>query len=125
MLLSFAVLGWQMYHWPLNWWILYKVNAWYYMVTRLGIAVISLWTWWDANHDVWNDPIMCPTIFIVSFAQQSAHYENAQGWQVAGLWLFIPAANLILTVTQYTTVVSLFGIAKNVERRCKHEVDGG
>ena len=73
--MSFIVLGWQMYHWPLNWWILYKVNAWFYMVTRLGIAVISLWTWWDAKHDVWNDPIMYPTI--VSFAQQSAHYENA------------------------------------------------
>jgi len=94
-----------MYHWPLNWWILYKVNAWYYMVTRLGIAVISLWTWWDAKHDVWNDPIMYPTI-------------------VVGMWLFVPAANLILNVTQYTTVVSLFGIAKNVERRCKHEADG-
>merc|ERR550537_126794 len=60
--------------------------------------VLSLWSWVQCYGTVFSN---------------GAH-NNAL---VYALWLFIPAANLILNATQLTTVTSLFGIAATVQKR--------
>ncbi|CAE8616864.1 unnamed protein product [Polarella glacialis] len=77
---------------------LYYASAWYYVLSRAAIMVLSMWTWWDMRHAAWT--------------------ENVQNsWVCYSLWLFIPFANMILNFTQYTTVQSLFGIAARVAQR--------
>eukprot|EP00442_Polarella_glacialis_P036826 CAMPEP_0115113980 /NCGR_PEP_ID=MMETSP0227-20121206/41756_1 /TAXON_ID=89957 /ORGANISM="Polarella glacialis, Strain CCMP 1383" /LENGTH=381 /DNA_ID=CAMNT_0002514237 /DNA_START=60 /DNA_END=1205 /DNA_ORIENTATION=+ len=77
---------------------LYYASAWYYVLSRAAIMVLSMWTWWDMRHAAWTDNV-----------------QNS--WVCYGLWLFIPFANVILNFTQYTTVQSLFGIAARVAQR--------
>merc|ERR1711957_7892 len=76
---------------------LYFISAWYYALSRPLIMVASMWTWWDMR------------VVVI----QKEHDQRAF---VFALWLFIPAANLILNATQASTVVSLFGIAGVVSR---------
>jgi len=83
----------QMYSCP---W-LYYISACYYALTRPVIMVASMWTWWEMRVVVIQE-------------------EYDQRAFVFALWLFIPAANLILNATQVSTVVSLFGIAGVVRR---------
>jgi hypothetical protein len=81
-------------YWPK----VYAISAWYYLLTRICITIISLWTWWDCYDSVFSD---------------SRHNSVV----VYAFWLFVPMANMILNITQLTTVQSLFGIARTVRQR--------
>lgn len=87
-----------LYHKRCYWAVAFTMNAWFYTVTRVAIAVASLWTWWEAKEVIF----------------ESGTHNNPL---VYGLWIFVPFANLILNTTQATTVQSLFGIAASVRRR--------
>jgi Ca2+-binding EF-hand superfamily protein len=81
-------------YWPRVYWF----SAWYYLLTRICILSISMWTWWDCYDSVFSD---------------SRHNSVV----VYAFWLFVPMTNIILNITQLTTVQSLFGIARTVRQR--------
>jgi len=74
---------------------LFKLNAWFYALSRPAIAVLSLYTWWESK----------PVFFDSGLPNNTFVYA---------LWLFVPIGNVILNATQIATVQSLFGIAKKV-----------
>jgi len=86
------------YHQKVYWPMCYTLSAWYYLVTRFGVTIMSLWSWWD-----------CYDLVFRSGSHNSPF--------VYALWFFVPFANAILNATQLTTVGSLFGIAATVRKR--------
>jgi len=80
--------------------VMYYISAWYYALRLPIIFVFSMWTWWDLKDVVFN---------AVSNNSAAAY----------AFWIFIPICNLVLNATQFTTIVSLFGIAQNVQKRAK------
>lgn len=86
------------YHQKVYWPICYSLSAWYYLVTRVVVTILSLWSWWG-----------CYDLVFHSGSHNSPF--------VYALWLFVPFANAILNATQLTTVSSLFGIASTVRKR--------
>lgn len=86
------------YHRKIYWPTLYRLSAYYYGLSRLAITIISMWTWCDSYALVFQDGL---------------HNSAA----VYGLRLFIPLANVILNVTQWSTLTSLFGIAAAVRKK--------
>lgn len=78
---------------------LFYFSAWYYLLTRIFIAVYVIICWLDMFEDVFQN-----------------HNHNI--WVGYSMWAAIPVINLILNVTQWTTVTSLFGIARQVKKRC-------
>jgi hypothetical protein len=76
----------------------YYASAWYYVISRMFICALSLWTWWLAYDVVFTED---HNNFVIVYA----------------FWIFIPPANVILNITQLTTVVNLFGIAGKVKKR--------
>merc|ERR1712137_1110354 len=86
------------YHKKLGWPNAFAFSAWYYAITRGFIAVMSVWTWWASKDCVF----------------MSGSHNN---FVVYSLWLFVPVANVILNITQITTIQSLFGIAASARKR--------
>jgi hypothetical protein len=86
-----------LYHLHYEYVFWYYASAWYYVISRMFICALSLWTWWRAYDLVFTED---HNNFVIVYA----------------FWIFIPPANLILNVTQLTTVVNLFGIAGKVKK---------
>jgi len=76
---------------------LFYASAWFYLLSRVFLLVLSLWSWWEARFVVFDRSIV-------------------DSWIVYSLWLAIPAINLVLNATQVLTVQSLFGLAAKVRK---------
>ena len=71
----------------------------YYAASRLAISGLTLWTWW---------------------AWRTAVFNSGQNQLLAySMYIFVPGANVLLNITQLTTVFDLLGIAKRVSRRAR------
>lgn len=77
---------------------LFLCSAWYYLLTRIVIAVYCIICWLDMFDEVFHD--------------------DYNSWISYSMWAAVPIINLILNATQMTTVISLFGIARETKRRC-------
>eukprot|EP00597_Dinobryon_sp_UTEXLB2267_P000405 CAMPEP_0170075374 /NCGR_PEP_ID=MMETSP0019_2-20121128/12519_1 /TAXON_ID=98059 /ORGANISM="Dinobryon sp., Strain UTEXLB2267" /LENGTH=380 /DNA_ID=CAMNT_0010286295 /DNA_START=1075 /DNA_END=2217 /DNA_ORIENTATION=+ len=79
------------FYWP----VVYYLSAIYYLVSRIFIAALVFWTWEDAVRDAFTK-------------------YNFNSTAMFSVLLFIPFGNLILLMTQWSTIVNLFGIAAKV-----------